>query len=387
MDTATITQRLADRFGCACDVVTRAPGRLNLIGEHTDYNEGFAMPIALPQSTWVAAARRSDGRVAVFSELAEQPATWGLADSDPAVVPSWARYVMGVAAGLLARGARLPGFYAYITSDVPVGAGLSSSAALAVAAALALAYLAGEPLESRETIELCRTAEHDFAGVPCGILDPTASLLCQADRALLLDCRLREGRYVPVCFDDAALVLVDSGQRRELAEGAYALRQRECQAALAYYRWLDPNVRALRDVSAATARAHVQQLEPPLSLRAMHVTSENERTLAAADLLEAGDAAGFGKLLSASHQSLSQLFEVSTPAVDRLVRTLATEPGVLGARMVGGGFGGSILALVRRTRLNDIISQCAALTPARYPNGQAALAISPGPGAAVVFGR
>lgn len=381
MDASEVRGRFAAHFGREPSVAARAPGRVNLIGEHTDYTEGFVLPMALHESTWVAVDARADRRAGAFSATFGESAAWELDALETAALPHWARYVAGVAALLLRRGARLPGFDVYIASDVPVGGGVSSSAALEVSTALALAFLAGEPLESRETIDLCRAAEHEFAGVPCGIMDQSASLLGRRDHALLLDCRTRDVEHVPVAFRDAGFAIVDSGIRHELAAGAYAQRLRECEQAAAYFQRLDPQVRTLRDVPSATVRKHLQQMPPPTGIRALHVATENERTLAAAAALRAGDAAEFGRLMNGSHDSLRDLYEVSLPEVDELVDRLRRMPGVLGARMTGGGFGGVVLVLVRSAALNGLRERLEAFHTPRLPNGELVMPVRPGPGA------
>lgn len=343
-------QQLADRFselfGRPCEAMARAPGRVNLIGEHTDYNEGFVLPVALDRCTWAAAAGRTDGWIRVHSAALGERHEWALDDWPRDALPGWTAYPAGVAALLRERGARLAGVDLLVESDVPIGAGLSSSAALEVSTALALAALCGEPLESSELIDLCRRAEHEFAGVPCGIMDQSAALLARAGHALLLDCRTREPRHVPLRLDGHSLLVVDSGVRRRLAEGEYAARRAQCEAAVAYFRRRNAAVRALRDVTSETVRAHASQMDPLAAARALHVAGEDERTLAAAAALERSDAAALGALLSESHASLRDHFEASCAEVDRLVDALCGVSGVRGARLTGAGFGGCLVVLV-----------------------------------------
>jgi galactokinase len=224
------------RFGRPAELVAEAPGRVNLIGEHTDYNDGLVLPIAIEQRTRVAVAARNDAQVRVVSEAFEGEATWTLGAWDRGRSPRWAAPIAGVLELLLRRGARLSGVDLYATSDVPVGSGLSSSAAIEVAVALAAANLGGEPLESNEVIDLCQAAEHEFAGVPCGIMDQSTALLGRAGAALLLDCRTRQVEYQPLKLANHALVLVDSGVRHELANSEYARRRDECRRAAEYFR-------------------------------------------------------------------------------------------------------------------------------------------------------
>jgi galactokinase len=383
MDFDTVSAAHHAQFGRAAEVMARAPGRVNLIGEHVDYHEGHVLPIALSQATYVAVAPRSDRRAVVFSEFMGQLTEWDLDAPDAAALPPWARYIAGVAHLLTRREARLPGFDAYVASDVPVGAGLSSSAALSVAAVLALANLAGEPLESNETIDCARHAENEYAGVPCGIMDQSASLLARAGHALLLDCRTRQVEHVPIDATTVGFVLVDSGIRHDLADGAYGGRVRESQDALAYFRRLDPEIRTLRDVSSATVRAHLQQLEPSTGLRALHVAAECERTIAAADALRSGTPQALGKLVSDSHASLRDNYEVSCREVDRLVTQLSRVPGVLGARLTGGGFGGGVLVITAGGAESDVLRMMGSLAVGAAGRYQA-WAVRAGSGAEMV---
>lgn len=345
MNPAEMRDRFTDRFQTPCCVVTRAPGRVNLIGEHTDYNDGFVLPIATEQDTWVAGAARRDGVVRVFSSEFDDEQAWPVDGWEAGRFPRWTSYIAGVAWLLRQRGARLEGCDLLIRSDVPPGGGLSSSAALETATALALTHIAGEPLEARELIDLCRRAEHDFAGVPCGLMDQTVSLAAKPGTALLLDCRTRDYQHIPLQLDRQVLVVVDSGVRHELAASEYARRQQECRQAVEYFRQLDPRVEALRDVSLDTVRAHASQMDPLAAARAVHVASENRRTLAAGDVLREGKLGEFGRLMLESHRSLRDDFEVSCRELDQLVDIVSSVQGVLGARMTGGGFGGCIVAL------------------------------------------
>jgi len=345
MNQSEMRDHFSSRFQAACQVIARAPGRVNLIGEHTDYNDGFVLPIATEQDTWVAAAARRDDVVRVFSTELDDERAW-LADGwQSAHLPHWTSYVAGVASLLRQRGARLQGLDLLIRSGVPPGGGLSSSAALETATALALTHIAGETLKAKELIDLCRRAEHEFAGVPCGLMDQSVALLAKPGTAFLLDCRTRDYQYIPCNLDQHVFVVIDSGVRHELAAGEYARRQRECGQAVEYFRRLDPQVEALRDVSLDTVRAHVLRMDSVAAARATHVAAENERTLAAADALRAGRLADFGRLMSDSHRSLRDEYEVSCRELDQLVRIVSSVEGVLGARMTGGGFGGCIVAL------------------------------------------
>ena len=326
--------------------VWRAPGRANLMGEHTDYNQGLVLPFAIAQSVTVAAASRDDRMLVLRSRQAPaESATIALDSLAPGTVTGWAAYPAGVAWALRDAGYQVPGATIDIDSDLPVGAGLSSSAGLECATALALTGLSGRSVPRRELVEIARRAENDFIGVPSGIMDQSASLLCEAGHALLLDCGTLETSQVP--FDPAAagiaLLVVNTRADHTHAGGDYARRRSECEEAA---RQLGvPFLGGLTDAADAARLA-----DPALRGRARHVITDNARVLAAVDLLRSasGDPDVYrkiGALLSEAHRSLRDDFEISWPQADLTVET-AIAAGALGARMIGGGFGGSVLALV-----------------------------------------
>jgi galactokinase len=332
------------RFGGSPDGVWRAPGRANLMGEHTDYNDGYVLAFALGQGVAVAAARDTGGRLALCSrQRPDREAEIALDGLTPGQVSGWAAYPAGVAWALRSDGYRVPGARIAVDSDVPEGAGLSSSAALECATALALTELAGLDVPRPELAGLARRAENDFVGVPSGIMDQSASLLCQPGRALLLDCRSREASQIP--FDPARggsrLLLINTRARHELTAGEYGRRRAECARAA---RLLGiPSLRYLTD-DDQTGRLS----DPVLRRRARHVVSDNARVLSVVALLRSASAAAYpeiGALLTQAHRSLRDDFEVSWPEADVAVDA-ALAAGALGARMMGGGFGGSVLTLV-----------------------------------------
>jgi galactokinase len=342
---AALADRAAAQFrawhGREPDGVWHAPGRVNLIGEHTDYNFGWVLPFALDRGVVVAAARRAGDMLDIRSRQAGgRQVSLPLAGLAPGSVTGWAAYPAGVAWAMRAAGCPVGGASLVIDSDLLQGAGLSSSAAIECAVAIALADLWGVAVPRAELARLARRAENEMAGVPSGIMDQSASLLCEAGHALLLDCRSGQTTQVP--FDPAAaglaLLVVDTGARHALTDGRYAVRRQECeQAARAL------GVPSLRDVTDPARTAAIG--DPVLARRARHVVSDDCRVRAAADLLDAGDVAGLGPLLHASHASLRDDFEISWPQAD-VAAEEAERAGALGARMVGGGFGGSVIALV-----------------------------------------
>jgi len=316
----------------------RAPGRVNLIGDHTDYNEGFVLPLALDLACVVDARPTEDGRIRLRSEDVPGEVDLAADGRDLASSEGWGRYAAGVAKVLSQRGREPVGLEGTVSSSVPVGAGLSSSAALEVALALALCDAAGFEPETLELARACQEAEQVATGVPCGIMDQLASLAGRRDHALLLDCRSLE--TTPIRLPPGlAVVVVHSGVARALAGSAYAERRAACEAAAARL-----GLRSLRHATPA------QVADEP---RARHVVSENARVLAAADALARGELDALGPLLSASHASLRDDFEVSTPELDALVRALE-EAGALGARLTGAGFGGCAVALARAAEAEQV---------------------------------
>lgn len=346
-DSSEAPERAHQRvFGCPAQAIASAPGRVNLIGEHVDYHDGCVLPIAIQLRTTVSAALNGTGQVTALSHgegRVEFP-------SDAAEPPpeDWSRYIRGVLAELRQRGARIPGATLWIQSDLPAGGGLSSSAALCVATTMALASLSGEPLDPLEVAKLCRRAEHRFAGTPCGIMDPYASCFGRAGHALHLDCRALTHRHVPLPPGPVRLLAAPSGVRHALSDGAYEDRQR---AGLRAATALAGQGRTLRDVPAAALEPAYARgaIDNEALRRARHVLSEMTRVEKAVAALESGDWQRFGWLLNESHRSLCEDYEVSCDEVEEIISILSTTPGVLGARMVGGGFGGVVLALVEES--------------------------------------
>lgn len=326
-------------FGQAPEATGEAPGRVNLLGEHTDYNDGYVLPIAITQHTTVALRRRTREGYALYSGSFDRCLEFSLG-SPPS--EHFAEYVYGCLMETAASGVPVPPLEIHVRSDVPMGVGLSSSAALEVATLRALRQLLGLPLDDVELARLAQQAEVRHAGVACGILDQMASSLADTSRALFLDIRSLERRLVPLPPDSAVLVL-DSGISRSLAKSGYNTRRAECEAAAR-----ELGVASLRDVADAAA---VESLPEPLRRRARHVLSENARVLQA---LGTSDAVTFGTLMNASHASLRDDYEVSVPQLDTLVGLLQAHPDVYGARLTGAGFGGACVALCRPPALDEI---------------------------------
>lgn len=332
-----------DRFGAAGGIY-RAPGRVNLIGDHTDYQDGFVLPIAIDRDIWCVAVRRRDRLLHLVSADLGQTAVVSLDALRPEAIPAWARYPAGVAWAFGERGASLSGMDLLFQSTLPIGAGLSSSAALELASALALEFGSGFTLEPKQNAVLCRRAENEFVGVPCGVMDQYVSALALAGHALCIDCRHLTHRPVPIPAE-AAVVVLESGIRHNLASSGYEQRRAETERAVALLQRHFPTIRALRDVTEAMLASVAEALPPVERKRARHVVNENARVLAAVEALDAGDLRRFGHLMNHSHTSLRDDFEVSIPEIDVLVEA-AREAGALGARITGGGFGGAAVALL-----------------------------------------
>ena len=317
-----------------------APGRVNLIGEHTDYNDGFVLPMAIERHVTIHVRPRGDRLAVLRTQRDRRPVTLDLTATFAPVRRSWSNYVRGVIEGYRRIGFVIPGFDADISATLPAGAGLSSSAALEVAMATVVETLCGQSLTRLEKALLCQQAEHEFAGVPCGIMDQFAVCCGEAGHALQLDCRSREVVAVPI--DAAVRVLVfDSGVKHSLADGEYANRRAECASAAG---WL--GVGSLRDVTAADLGAAAGRLPTTELARARHVVGEIARVPAFVGALTAGDWDRAGRLMGESHRSLSVDYGVSCPELDRIVELSAGVPGIIGCRMTGGGFGGCAVALV-----------------------------------------
>jgi galactokinase len=342
-------QGLGDRFAALFQKkprIYRAPGRVNLIGEHTDYNDGFVMPAAVGFYTWVAAAARIDRKLVIRSENLHEQVEVSLDELPAKGKHHWSDYVVGVAKMLDSSGRPLSGANLLINGNVPQGAGLSSSASLEVAVGSALLDVTGKTAEPKEVALLCQRAENEFVGARCGIMDQFIASHGRRRMALLLDCRSLEYRLLPLP-EEARLVICNTMVRHSLAAGEYNKRRSECEQGVQILARHLPGVRALRDVMPADFEALSHELPEKVMRRCRHVIAENARVVQAADVLERGNLEEFGNLMSQSHQSLRDDFEVSCPELDLMVELAEKVEGVYGARMTGGGFGGCTVNLVR----------------------------------------
>jgi galactokinase len=376
------SRHFTSRFGQPPRWLVTAPGRVNLIGEHTDYNDGFVLPFAIDRRTVIAAAPSDRSVVRIQTDAQEGQAEIGLQQPIEKGQPEWADYVRGVLSGFQQKHGPVPGFDAFIVSDVPPGGGLSSSAALEVATATLLEAINGVTLDPVEKALLCQQAEHQFAGVPCGLMDQMASELGQEDHLLLIDCRLRTAQLVPFADPAVTLLVINTNVRHTLAGGEYAMRRAQCESAAKAL-----GVPALRDVSAEALHASMEKLNADELRRARHVVTEIGRTLQAAEAIRCLRWEEAGALMYASHDSLRDDFQVSCNELDvivELARKLGLENGVYGCRMTGGGFGGCTVALVRTAAAEEISQNIAAGYEQRTGLKPACFTTRPGGGARIL---
>ena len=361
-----VAARFVDHFGTPAQWIVRAPGRVNLIGEHTDYNDGFVLPLAIDRAAWIALRPRNDRRVVVHSIDYQQSAEFSLDDLSRQNA-GWIEYLKGTAWSLQEAGHRLRGWEGVLMGDVPLGAGLSSSAALEMAATRAFAAASDLPWNPVVMAKLGQRAENQWIGVNCGIMDQLISAAGRADHALLIDCRSLDTQAVPFPSGVAVAVL-DTSTRRGLVDSAYNERREQCETAARMF-----GVRALRDVTMDRFRQSAYQLDAVTQRRARHVITENDRTLQAARAMRNGDAAELGRLMNQSHESLRDDFEVSSDALNAMVESAREHPACYGARMTGAGFGGCAVALIRGDAADDFVVRTTAtyskrvdLSPAVY---------------------
>lgn len=348
-----IQDQFAARFDAQPTFSVRSPGRVNLIGEHVDYNDGFVLPMAVPLQTEMALRPRDDDQVVLFSPIFGDERAFSLHHLSKQ--DAWIDYAQGVASELRKEGVPLRGFEGVVTSNVPLASGLSSSASFEVAVALAFLHLAGVEQSPAQVALLCQRAENIFIGVNCGIMDQMAVAACEADHALLLDCRDLDMQQVPLRLKEHAIVVTDSDAPRELASSAYNERRAQCEEGLAILQRFEPDARSLRDISPLQLSAHGHELPEIVLKRVRHVVDEIARTQLAVQQLQAGDLKGFGERMNESHDSLRHFYEVSSPELDFLTDYARKQPGVLGSRMTGAGFGGCTVTLIEKDKAQAFI--------------------------------
>ena len=338
-----LRQQFTTTFGGQPRWIVAAPGRVNLIGEHTDYNDGFVMPMAIERYVVMAAGRPASGTTELrfVSDAFPEPTVFVPGEHAPANLPRWGVYLRGVVELMRREGFETGPLEVAVRSNVPLGSGLSSSAALEVATATLLEAVEGRQLAPREKAKLCQRAENEYAGVPCGIMDQFSSALCQADHLMRLDCRTLEFMQVPMTDPNVTVLIINSHVKRELSTSEYGTRRAQCEAAAKAL-----GVPVLRDATLTQLENASGRVDPVVYRRARHVISENDRVLQAAESIASRNWSKAGELMNASHDSLRDDYEVSCPELDLLI-TMARELGAIGSRLTGAGFGGCTVTLVK----------------------------------------
>ncbi|HLV81127.1 MAG TPA: galactokinase [Chthonomonadaceae bacterium] len=359
-----LENKFRELFGALPPIVVRAPGRVNLIGEHTDYNEGFVFPAAIDRDVMIACAPREDPQVRAFALNFNQSSTFRLDNLQPATEgrERWSNYLRAMGWVFAQEGLPARGMNCVVLGNVPVGAGLSSSAAMLVAGGLAFAAVSGAQIEPVKLALMAQRAEREFVGVNVGIMDQFISVLGQKGHALLIDTRSLTYEAVPLPQTGVSIVIADTNKKRGLVDSDYNTRRAECEQAVEILKRFLPSIQALRDVSEADLQRYGSELPEEVRRRARHVVTEDARTLASVEALKAGDIVRFGQLMNASHESLKDDYQVSCPELDALVDAARSVEGVYGSRMTGAGFGGCTVSLVAASALETFQRE----VPPRY---------------------
>ena len=340
-------------FDNEADLCVQSPGRINIIGEHTDYNNGFVLPAAIDKKVMVAIRKREDDLIVMYAEAFEEKKEVKIPEMKP--LGDWADYILGVVAQLIKKDYVVGGFEILLTGDIPIGAGLSSSAAVECATIFALNELFHFGLEKMEMVQMAQMAEHEYAGVKCGIMDQFASMFGKKDHLIKLDCRSLEYEYIPFQNQDYALVLFNSNVKHALVDSEYNIRRNQCNEGVEMIRKYHPQINSLRDADTEMVEKYIRPQDELIYRRCHYVVSENIRLLQLCEALNHNNLDNCGKLMHETHLGLSEDYEVSCPELDLLVKIAMEQPGVIGARLVGGGFGGCTINLVRKENLESVI--------------------------------
>lgn len=365
-------------------IVVKSPGRINIIGEHTDYNEGFVMPAAINKAIYVAVAKRDDDEIHLFSEGYQKSHQTVYHDLKRAE-KGWTNYILGVADQLQKFGHQIGGFNLYIDGDVPLGAGLSSSAAVECATGYALAKLFSLTISKADLAKIAQKAEHVFAGVNCGIMDQFASVFGKKGHAVLLDCRSMQYDYIPLAMDGYKLVLLNTNVKHSLADSAYNTRRSQCEAGVALVKQHVNNVVSLRDVTLEMLESYVKPVDLVVYEKCRFVVEENLRVTKAVSQLKEGNLAGLGQTMFEAHEGLSKAYEVSCKELDFLVDAVKGTSSVLGARMMGGGFGGCTINIVKNEAIEGLIEKLSASYEQEFNRKLDAYVVETGDGTTEIF--
>lgn len=336
-------------------IIVRSPGRVNIIGEHTDYNEGFVLPAAIDKAAYLAIALRDDNQIKLVAKDLNESFTIATTDLKPVGDVSWPNYFLGSVAQFVKRGVQIKGFNAVLTSDVPMGAGLSSSAAVECATVFALNELLDTGLDRLTMVHMAQKAEHEFAGVMCGIMDQFASMMGKKDHVIRLDCRSLAYEYEPFALGNIKILLLNTNVKHSLASSEYNTRRRECETAVEWVRAHQPGIQSLRDVTLDMLNEYVAPRDAGIDQRARYVVEENTRLLEGCSDLQKGNIQSLGKKMFGSHDGLSKMYHVSCKELDWLVDQARNHEAVLGARMMGGGFGGCTINLIHEDAIQPLI--------------------------------
>lgn len=380
-----VTDKFVEVYGAPPQVIVRAPGRVNLIGEHTDYNDGYVLPIAIDRDVLIAASPTAEPSVCLHSINFDRISVFSLDEIVKDTENEWSNYTRGVASMLLQKGFKIGGANMTIQGDVPLASGLSSSAALEVASALTFQALYDFEMTGPEMAQLCQWSENEFVGVNCGIMDQFISRLGTRNHALLVDCRTLGYEAVPLSSEGIKIIVADSLKKRGLVDSEYNARRAQCEEAVTMLKAYLPKTMALRDVTSHDFRKYSRELPPTVRRRAEHVITENQRVLDSIDALKHGKLELFGCLMNQSHESLKNMYEVSCRELDVLVEAARRIPGVYGSRMTGAGFGGCTVSIVAEESVDEFLERVPQEYRARIGVTPVVYVCSPEGGAEVIM--